>query len=64
PDESGLSIPPTGTYLHGLHFLLDAAKTFAAQENWQIRDKVIHKIACAEPVEASNLSGIFWLEYP
>ena len=27
---------PTGGY-----FLLDAVKTFAAQENWQIRDKVI-----------------------
>ena len=26
---------PTGGY-----FLFDAAKTFAAQENWQIRDKV------------------------
>jgi len=45
---------PTGGY-----FLFDAAKTFAAQENWQIRDKVMRKIACAELAEASNLSGIF-----
>jgi len=43
---------PTGGY-----FLFDAAKTFAAQENWLIRDKVICKIACTELVEVSDLSG-------
>jgi len=41
---------PTGGY-----FLLDAAKTFAAQENWQIRDNAQAKIAF--------LSAIFWPNY-
>jgi len=36
---------PTGGY-----FLLDVAKTFATQENWQIRDKVIARICPICPV--------------
>jgi len=36
---------PTGGY-----FLFDAAKTFAAQENWQIRDGIIQEICPIYPL--------------